>query len=252
MHTEYYKEYSHNLNRDMEFKVYGHGGKPMLVFPSQNGRFFDFENNGMVGCIQRYIDEGRIQLFCCDCVDDISWSAEGADPRWRIENHEKYYHYICDELCPRIFEINAEHNGGYYYDGIMTTGCSMGATHAATFFFRRPDLFAGCIALSGVYSARFFFGDYMDDLVYANSPCDFIQGMANDHPYVEMYRNRQIIICVGQGAWEHPMIEDTARIKELLGYKGVDNAWIDFWGYDIAHDWPYWRMELPYFVDKIC
>ena len=28
MHTEYYKEYSRFLNRDMEFKVYGYAGKP--------------------------------------------------------------------------------------------------------------------------------------------------------------------------------------------------------------------------------
>ena len=41
MKVEYYKEYSHELNRDMEFKVFGHAGKPCLVFPSQDGRFFD-------------------------------------------------------------------------------------------------------------------------------------------------------------------------------------------------------------------
>ena len=28
MKVEYYKEYSHELGRDMEFKVYGHAGKP--------------------------------------------------------------------------------------------------------------------------------------------------------------------------------------------------------------------------------
>ena len=42
----YYKEWSTVLGREMEFKVYGHGGKPCLVFPSQDGRFFDYENNG--------------------------------------------------------------------------------------------------------------------------------------------------------------------------------------------------------------
>ena len=31
----------------MEFKVYGTAGKPVLVFPSQDGRFYDFENQGM-------------------------------------------------------------------------------------------------------------------------------------------------------------------------------------------------------------
>lgn len=43
MKVEYYKEYSPCLERDMEYKVYGHAGTPILVFPSQNGRFFDFE-----------------------------------------------------------------------------------------------------------------------------------------------------------------------------------------------------------------
>ena len=47
MQTTYYKEYSTNLGRDMEFKVYGHGGKPCIVFPCQNGRFFDFESFDM-------------------------------------------------------------------------------------------------------------------------------------------------------------------------------------------------------------
>ena len=37
MHTQYYKEYSHNLNRDMEFQVYGHAGLPFVVFPCQDG-----------------------------------------------------------------------------------------------------------------------------------------------------------------------------------------------------------------------
>ena len=48
MKVEYYKEYSNCLNRDMEYKVYGHAGIPLLVFPAQDGRFFDFENFGMI------------------------------------------------------------------------------------------------------------------------------------------------------------------------------------------------------------
>ena len=48
MKVEYYKEYSNNLGRDMEFKVYGHAGRPFLVFPCQDGRFFDYENMGMI------------------------------------------------------------------------------------------------------------------------------------------------------------------------------------------------------------
>ena len=52
MKVEYYKEYSHNLGRDMEFKVYGHSGRPFLVFPCQDGRFFDYENMGMIDAVK--------------------------------------------------------------------------------------------------------------------------------------------------------------------------------------------------------
>ena len=69
MHTEYHKEYSRHLGRDMEFKVYGHDGKPVLVFPCQNGRFFDWEGFGMLDTLQDYLDAGRIQLFTADTID---------------------------------------------------------------------------------------------------------------------------------------------------------------------------------------
>ena len=43
MEVRYMKHYSGHLGRDMEFKVYGHSGKPVMFIPCQGGRFFDFE-----------------------------------------------------------------------------------------------------------------------------------------------------------------------------------------------------------------
>ena len=98
MKVEYYKEYSPCLKRDMEFKVYGHAGTPILVFPTQNGRFYDFENNGMVATVEGLIDNGNIQLFCCDSIDLETWSEEGGhDVDYRSYMLEQYYHYIVDE-----------------------------------------------------------------------------------------------------------------------------------------------------------
>lgn len=252
MKTEWFKEYSNNLGRDMEFQVYGHAGKPVLVFPSQDGRWFDYANNGMIDAAAPYIDAGRIQMFCIDSNDQNSWSrVNDWDNRNRIEQQEAYYHYVVDELVPRIYDINTAANGGHKADGILTTGCSMGGYHALNFLLRRPDIFSGCIALSGAYNARLFFPDYMDDLVYNNSPVDYINGMPYDHPYVEMYRHRDIIICCGRGAWEHPMQEDAQRMKELFEYKNIP-AWVDFWGNDVAHDWPWWRKQLPYYLNFVC
>ena len=191
MKTKYYKEFSHELNRDMEFKVYGETGKPCLVFPAQDGRFYDFENFGMIEASQEYIEAGRVQFFCCDSIDAETWSFEEGNPRQRIEQHERYYHYIVDELVPRIHEINDP--GQKEIKNIMTCGCSLGAFHALNFFLRRPDLFDKVIAMSGIYHADYFFHDYHDELTYLNSPSDYLPNMPLDHPYMELYKKSEVI-----------------------------------------------------------
>lgn len=244
MKKDYVKFYSCFLNRDMEMNIYGHGGKPCLVFPAQDGRFFDFEGFKMVEAASDFIEAGKLQLFCIDSIDKESWSALGQPERPRIERHEQWFNYIIEEVVPFI------HSYQQSTQKILTTGCSMGASHAANFFFRRPDIFDSVIALSGYYSSDLFFGNYMDDLVYANSPNNYIEGMSYDHPHVELYRQNKIMICTGQGAWEDEMIASTNRLKELLEYKDV-GAWIDFWGYDVNHDWPWWRVQFPYFLGHL-
>ena len=42
MEIRYEKHWSSYLNRDMEFKIYGSGGKPVMFIPCQAGRFWDF------------------------------------------------------------------------------------------------------------------------------------------------------------------------------------------------------------------
>ena len=126
----------------------------------------------------------------------------------------------------------------------------MGGLHAGVFFFRRPDLFDTMISLSGLFDAQFFFRDYMDDLVYENSPIHFLPNMPEDHPWMDWYRKSNIIICVGQGAWEDEMRYDAARMRDIMEAKGIP-GWVDFWGYDVNHDWPWWRKQLPYFVGTV-
>lgn len=250
MKVEYFKEYSQCLNRDMEFKVYGHAGQPILAFPAQDGRFYDFEGFGMIDTVADKIDAGKIQIFTCDSIDGESWSNENGDPTHRTYMLEQWYYYIVDELVPRIFEINKDGNDGNDASGIITTGCSMGASHAVNFMFRRPDIFSGCIALSGYYDSDIFFKNYTDTILYNNAPVQFLHGMPYDHPFVEKYRQCKIVLCTGQGAWEDDMIRSTKRMQELLEYKDIP-AWIDYWGYDVNHDWPWWRIQFPYFVGHI-
>ena len=45
----------------------------------------------------------------------------------------------------------------------------------------------------------------MDELVYMNSPVDYMRNFPEDHPYMELYRNQKAVICCGQcmGAARH-------------------------------------------------
>ena len=241
METQYYKHYSHALGRDMECKVYGHAGQPILFIPCQDGRFFDFESFSMTDTWSPWIESGKVQVFAIDTMDKETWSAKGGDPYWRIRRHEQWIRYIVDEVVPLIHYIAGS-------QGIIPFGCSLGATHAANLFLRFPDIFSGCLALSGIYTADYGFDGYMDEVVYENSPVHYMANLSDGHPYIEKYNRGKGIICVGQGAWEMP--DSTRRLDEIFRAKGI-NIWVDYWGHDVNHDWPWWHKQVAYFVPKL-
>ena len=247
MQIRYYKEYSRYLDRFIEFKVYGHAGRPIIIFPCQSGRFYDWEDRNMCNLAAPWIDSGKLQIFTADSIDPESWDNRGPE-RPRIEMQERWYNYICEELTPRLLEINREQGGEDHTGKILVGGASMGGGHAVNFFLRRPDLYNGTIALSGLYSSRMFFGDYMDDLVYRNSPCDYMRNFPTDHPYMELFRNQKAVICCGQGAWEQP--DTTWYLKRIFEAKHIP-VWVDLWGQDVKHDWDWWYKQAAYYMPYV-
>ncbi len=247
MEMEYHKDYSPALGRDMEIKIYGHGGRPVIFIPCQDGRFYDFENFGMIDHWAPWIDAGKV--FVCG-IDTIDWETYSShdDPRKRICRHEDWIRYITLELVPRLADRARQRNGWTGKVGVIAFGCSLGATHAANLYFRFPHLFDSMLALSGIYSTSYGFGDYMDELVYANSPVDYLANISPDHPYMKLYRDRRAVICCGRGAWEEP--DTTYRLRDILAWKNIP-VWVDFWGYDVNHDWCWWYKQVEYFLPWI-
>lgn len=240
MKRELITRYSEKLGQDMNVLVYGESGHPIIAFQAQDAKCNNFEDFGMVDTIADYIEEGKLQLFSVDNIDEQSWSADG-DPAARAQRQEQYFAYVTDELIPLVHELNGSDLRP------LATGCSMGGTHAAIAAFRRPDLFQGCIALSGVYDARRFFGGYMDSTLYESSLPTFLPNMPEDHPYIPIYAKRQLVLCVGQGAWEDQGIEDLRIIRDTCRAKNIE-VWCDFWGNDVYHDWPWWKKQIRYFL----
>lgn len=243
MKVEYDKNWSQHLHQEMELKIYGHSGKPVLVFPTQSGRFFDYENNGMIDAARWFIEEGLFQFFTVDSVDSQTWADFNAHPADRARRHEDYDRYIVQEVVPWIHQHQQQQTL------VLTTGCSMGGYHAANFFFRHPDVFDSVISLSGILKLTLFIGDYVDQNVYFNSPLYYLPNL-EDAWYLECYRRSHIILCVGQGAWEDEMLSDARAMEQILKEKQIP-AWVDLWGHDVNHDWPWWRKQLPYFLSKL-
>ncbi len=244
MHTIYRTFYSEKLGREMPFKTYGHAGKPMVVFPSSGGRFFEYEDFGMVEACRPFIEDGLIRLYTLDSVDNDSWLNRMASPLDRARYHNAYDAYVVNELIPSIRYQEP------WSEGIISTGCSMGGYHAANFFFRHPDVFDSTIALSGIYDLRMFVGDQISHFdVYINSPVDYLKFLT-DPWYLERYKAGRIILCTGQGAWEEEAVRDTRLLESILREKGIP-AMVDYWGYDVNHDWAWWRLQIPYFLGKL-
>jgi esterase/lipase superfamily enzyme len=242
MQVERHKWWSGALGQDMELEVYGHGGQPVVVFPSQAGRFWDFAGFGMVEACAPLLDAGRVRLFSLDGVDWQSWTNHGVPPAERARRHADYDRYVMDEAVPFV-----QRSAGR--ETAWVTGCSMGAFHAANFFFRHPDAFDGVIAISGLYQPRGFLGDFCDENVYFNTPLYYLPSLG-DPWYLDRYRRSQIVFAVGQGAWEDECLRDTRALQAILEAKGVP-AWFDYWGHDVNHDWPWWHRMLPYFLERM-
>ena len=220
----------------------------MLYIPCQDGRFFDFEDFHMADTLAPWIESGQLMVMSIDTLDKETWSDTNGDPYWRIRRYEQWLHYIVDEAVPKLRYLSKERNGWDDLPGVIAFGCSLGATHAVNLYLRWPDIFCGCLALSGIYTAHYGFGDYMDELVYMNSPVDYMRNFPEDHPYMELYRSQKAVICCGQGAWEQP--DTTWMLKRIFEAKNIP-VWVDLWGHDVKHDWDWWYKQAVYYIPYI-
>ena len=236
--------YSERLNRYMKVRIYGHYGPAFIAFPCQGKLSDDFSNNGMIDTLSSYLEDGRMKLFCIDSNDDETVDSQSWDKAHAAYKLEMYHQYLIFEVLPFVYDKQ----GGFCYPYLI--GCSMGGSHASNNFFRRPELFAGFISLSGKYDIASFFGGYFNDDVYNNSPVHYLKNMPNDHYYIPIYNSKTMISVLGKGAFEWLVSESNYELERIAKEKGI-HIDFHFWDENSTHDWPSWRYQLPYFLNKI-
>lgn len=235
MVREYHKGYSSHLGREMEVLIFGHAGLPVMVFPTSCGRFYDFEDRGMIAALSGKIDAGQLQLFCVDSVDEESWYNRAAAPRSRIARHVKYEDYLIHEVVPFIRGKNPDPR-------MASLGCSFGGYHAVNIALRHPDLFTGFVSLSGAFDLTGFLSGYYDQDCYFNLPTHYLPNLA-DPWYLDRFNRSSYVMATG---WDDHCLEQNQNLDRILSSKQIPHQF-HIWDAHNAHDWPTWqRMAQEY------
>lgn len=220
----------------MEMLSFGHSGLPVLVFPTSCGRFFEFEDRGMVDAVLEKLEHGNIHLFCVDSVDAESWYNRAVPPRWRIARHMQYEQYLIEEVLPVIRNQNPT-------PSLAAIGCSFGGYHAANIAFRHPGIFQSMLSLGGAFNPVNFLSGYYDDDCYFNIPLHYLSNL-NDPQLLDQLRRNTYVLATGVHDQCWNANEELARV---LRDKSIPVR-LDVWGDNTGHDWPWWQRMLQEYL----
>ena len=242
MHKEYHKWFSQHLQRDMELMIYGHSGARVLFFPTRTARFYDYENWGVIGALREPIENGWLQVYCVDSIDQESFYCFWAHPSGRINRHLQYEKYIIDEVLP----LSREKNNNYF---MMSVGCSLGAYHAINIAFKYPQHFGKAVGMSGRYDLTCNMGifadllhGYRDEQVYLSMPSQYIPNL-NDHHILNELRRMDIVFAIGQ---DDAFIDNNKHLSHHLWQKGVSHDFHVWEGE--AHKARFWREMVQWYL----
>jgi len=213
----------------MELLVFGHAGVPTLVFPTSCGRFFDFEDHGMVAAVSSRIEAGALKLFCVDSVDAESWYNSRVTPRWRIVRHLQYEGYLLEELLPFIRGLNSS-------PMLAAAGCSFGGFHAANLALRHPALVRSLLSISGVFDPSPFLDGYQDRDTYLNIPLHYLPNLEEPW-FLDRLRANRFVLATGV---HDPCREQNEALAGVMEARQI-SVRLEVWGDGAGHDWPWWR-----------
>jgi esterase/lipase superfamily enzyme len=201
----------------MELLIFGHAGAKVLMFPTRDGRFWEYEKLDVVASLAGKVDAGQLQLFCIEGLARETFYDANRHPADRIRRHAAFENYILEEVIPLMAWMNT-------HDCVIAMGCSLGAFQAASLVLRHPHLFRKLAAFSGRFDLTMkvegfedLFDGYYGEDVYFHTPTHFLPGLAC--PWrLEKLRQLDIVMAVGDA---DPFLESNRHLSRLLDEKGV-------------------------------
>ena len=235
MNREYHCWHSPALRRDMELLVFGHAGARVLVFPTAQGRFHEWEDMGAVDALYDHIENGWVQLYCVDNISDESWFANELETKNKLRRHIQFNNYLLHEAIPLSLRKNKN-------EFLITTGADFGAYYAVNFALRHPHLVGRTLGMSGYYDIAKWADDYGNEQLYENNPFWFVDN-EHDTNRIRALKRMDIILTVGA---EDPVCENNGMLSQKLWQKEIGNA-LRVWD-GSANDWESWMKMLRHYI----
>lgn len=238
MKEEYHKWRSQYTDREFEMLVFGHGGYPVILFPTSRGRYYQGKDFGLIESVRNFIEEGKIKIYCPDSMDSLSWYNYAIHPADRVKTHIAYENLILNDVIAL-----AKYETGH--KKVCLSGCSFGGYHASNTAFRHPDQVGYLFTMGGAFDIKQFIMGYYDDNCYFNNPPDYLSNLT-DSWYLE--RMRKMGIAFGTGEWDM-CLQENLRVSEILNSLGVPH-WLDN-RQGVGHDWNWWKEMFPKYLNLI-
>ncbi|HES75911.1 MAG TPA: esterase [bacterium] len=242
MNREHHAWFSPTLQRTMDLLVFGHAGEKVLIFPTRDGRFHEYEDLRIVEALRPWIEAGALQLICLDNIAHESLYCFWCRPQDRFLRYLAYERYVLDEVLPWL-------RANYSAGDCVAHGLSMGAFFAANFALRHPDQVRRLVAFSGRYDltrAVEHFSDlldgYYDDTVYFNTPLHFLPNLEQADLLASM-RKIRVTLAIGR---DDPFLEQNIELHNALLSKAVSSDLLIWDGR--AHQGGAWRRMAPLYV----
>ncbi len=233
---------SPDLSRQVHVWAYGYFGPPVIVFPTAAGMAHEWENQGMIGELWPYLEQGRLKLYCVESNVSEVWTRGDGDPRWRVHLHQAYENFVMRTLVPAVRQDCRSSDMR-----IALAGASLGALYVANLALKHPETFWWGLCLSGRYEVRPFLHGYDGSDVYFHNPLAYVWNLWGD----PLHRTRQTslsLVC-GRGMWEDRCIDETIALGEALRDKAIPHE-LDLWGHDVSHDWDWWRRQARHHLGR--
>ena len=226
--------------------VHGSYGRPVLVFPTSEGRAEDSETNGMVDAVRPLIEAGRVKLYCLDSWDGGSWYRHDLPLEERARLHEAYERWVVEGAVPFV-DADCGGRQDMAVDRLQLRRLPRGQPRAAP---RRPVPARALLLRRLRPVASSGWGEHGHVASTSTTRCGR-SAPPRASTSTGCARGCRCCSSAGRGMWEDTTgaLESTRAFGALCAEKGL-RVETDLWGHDVPHDWPSWRAQLAHHLPR--